>query len=104
MTEKTEPTEDFQTLIQEHQTKHKSTLAGAIQAVAKKHPEAHQAYLHAGGGPLEKIEADESKDFETLVDEYMDRNSCSRLKAMQAIVRIHPNKHREYLNAVNQRG
>jgi hypothetical protein len=98
-----EPTENFQSLIRSHQTKHKSTLTEAMKAVVKTNPEAHQKYLQAGCGPLNKIDADEAKDFETLVSEYQERNGCSRVASLQAIAKAHPNKHREFIESANQR-
>jgi hypothetical protein len=93
---------DFQTLIRAHQEKHKSTLAEAMQAVARTNPESHRNYLQAGG-PLNKVSVDDGKDFLTLADEYRERNGCTKVASLQAVARLYPNKHRQFIESSNQR-
>ncbi|BBO86629.1 hypothetical protein DSCO28_71950 [Desulfosarcina ovata subsp. sediminis] len=100
--EKTEPTASFQELVRTHREKHGGTLAAAMQATVKKHPEAHQAFL-AAGESLDGGADDTDDDFLTLVEQCQAMRKCSRTEAMQRIARSHPNVHREYIEQANSK-
>ncbi len=92
----------FQSQVREYRTKHKCGVTKAMKAVVRSDPEAHKAYLESGGGPIDRTEDDETKSFEQLVDEHMERNGCGKVDAMRTVIRLHPNVHRAYIERENQ--
>ena len=101
-TEKSEPTEDFQSIVQGYQDKRKCTRVQALQLAAKSHPELHQEFIKTGGS-LDKSIDDEGKSFMELVISHQERNQCSRVAALQTIAHAFPNKHREFIEQANSR-
>ena len=89
----------FQELVRKEKESQGGTLAEAMGAVVRKHPEAHAAFLKSGESLIGP--ADTDKGFLELVADCQALCDCSKAEAMRRVCRSHPNAHRKFIEQAN---
>ena len=104
--------DSFEFQVNEYIALHKCSKTVAMQAVIKKDPAAHRAYIekyNSGDHSVKKdIRLDQGqqiksgdgsgKDFLTQVEEYTALNKCSKTVAMQAVIKKDSAAHQTYID------
>ena len=111
---------DFESQVDAYMALHKCSKTQAMQAITKKDPDAHQAYLEkfntrkpavknsvdnlsTTANILPQIETGPGKDFMTQVEQYAAMHGCSKTQAMQVVLKKDLDSHREYIRQTQKK-
>jgi intracellular sulfur oxidation DsrE/DsrF family protein len=96
---------NFMELVENYVEANACKRSEAIKAMAKKHPQEHGVYLAEYNQNLtnsaEVATPAAETDFQKLVADYMQVNSCSKSVAMKSVIKSHPDTHQAFIASVN---